>query len=64
MLYKENLENMRCRCGCDEPIYFHSKCHIEVPTWVKYENGALIISCAQCKEIIAEIIVASNPEMQ
>lgn len=53
--------------GCDHghggPLYFHSVCHPDAPTWAKYEDGEVVIECAECgKRVVAiEVPLVSQP---
>jgi hypothetical protein len=62
-LYKEGLKDLKCPCGvpgCEDPLYMHSKCHPEAPTWARYFDGVLTIECSVCRKVIAEFAVASR----
>lgn len=63
-LARSDLDQMRCsNPGCTEdhgPLYFHSRCHPESPTWTHYENGVLTIECAECRTTITTVQVADN----
>jgi hypothetical protein len=41
-------------------LYFHASCHPDWPTWTRYENGALVITCSQDAEEIARVVVADG----
>lgn len=57
---REQLDQMRCGhehhegddCG---PLWMHSNCHPEKPTWARYENGTLRIECSKCKREILTV---------
>ena len=62
MLTREQLDRM----GCYEPLcdhkhdnvlYFHPRCHGGSPTWSRYEQGTIVISCATCDTEVARIAV-------
>jgi phage FluMu protein Com len=57
--------------GCDEPscdhknegpIFFHSHCHHDAPTWVSYhkDRGVIRIVCAECNKLIVQLLVAKS----
>jgi hypothetical protein len=62
----EELERSMCACGgedCDNhTIYIHSRCHPSDATEVFYTKGTgkLVIRCKTCRELVAEIAVASG----
>jgi hypothetical protein len=63
--YKEDLDGTQCsvpNCTHDheQGFFLHAKCHPGSPTWAMYLNGRLFITCAECKEIIVVIEVASK----
>lgn len=61
MIYKEDLDTMQCNTGHEgKGVWIHSLCHITVPTWVRYEDGVLIIRCAACNKVICEVGVAEK----
>jgi len=61
MIYKEDLDTMQCNAGHEaKGVWIHSSCHTTVPTWVRYEDGVLIIRCATCNKVISEVAVASK----
>jgi len=66
MLYKEDLDEMQCaECGetaCEDPIFFHGRCHLGKPTWCSYFDGELIIICSECEQEIARIAVARKED--
>ena len=71
MLYREQLDHMRCgRPGCThenhggDAVYLHGRCHMDSPSWVKYEDGVVTVSCSKCKRPIAEIAVAWSEHWQ
>jgi hypothetical protein len=41
-------------------LFFHGPCHPYSPTWAVYETrtGYIIISCAECRTVIARVEVA------
>jgi len=45
-------------CGCSGRMYLHSACHQDVPMWASYENGVLVLECAECGKPAAKIAVA------
>ncbi|HWC34331.1 MAG TPA: hypothetical protein VG650_05825 [Mycobacteriales bacterium] len=61
-LTREDLDRTRCddpTCDCEEgPFWLHSRCHTNDPNWVRYEDGILIVTCAVCEGVVAEIAVA------
>jgi len=62
-LYKEDLKDLKCPCGrpgCEDPLFIHSKCHLEAATWASYFDGVLTVRCSVCEEVIAEFAVASR----
>jgi hypothetical protein len=62
-LTQVTLDGMTCAVeGCDHKshsteMFLHPQCHIGAPTWCSYENGALTVSCSECKRIVAKIAV-------
>jgi hypothetical protein len=64
-LTQHELDDAKCaspRCDhadCAE-LYLHSGCHTAKPTWARYakSRGVLVIVCAECKRVVAEIQVA------
>ena len=46
-----------CEHKEDGPFFFHSQCHIDKPTWVKFEpeEGMLVVLCAVCEKEIVRI---------
>lgn len=62
-LARKDLDRMRCaNPDCKEdhgPLYFHGRCHPESPTWTRYENGVLTIECAECRDVITTVVVAT-----
>ena len=61
MLYKEELDKMECAAGHKaKGFWLHSKCHITIPTWVRYEDGIISVRCSVCDKVVAEIAIASN----
>lgn len=38
---------------------FYAACHPDWPTWTRYEDGMLIITCSQDDDEVARIEVAS-----
>lgn len=62
-MYRDELDSMLCDCGkpaCEDPVWFHSNCHIEAPTWCTYYDGELTIKCSECGSEIASIAVADQ----
>jgi len=71
--YVEDLEKL-AKQGCSVPgcthadhstVYFHGRCHMQAPVQVSYtkDSGELVITCYQCKHIIAKVAVArSTPQ--
>lgn len=61
-LTRAQLDDMVCGIpGCthsEHPLYLHSRCHPDVPTWARYEDGEVIITCAKCVKVVAVIEVA------
>jgi hypothetical protein len=52
-----------CVCGNQNGIFFfHARCHPNTPAWIKYDSntGHLIIECAACRKIIAEVIPSES----
>jgi hypothetical protein len=68
ILTKELLDNMVCsnpdcnHTAHDSEMYLHSKCHPESPAWCIYYGGVITVICAECENIIADILVASGQE--
>lgn len=62
VLYREELDVMGCAVhGTKEGgVWFHSACHPKSPTWAKYENGKVEITCAKCRQLLVEIAVAKK----
>ena len=54
-------QNPKCEeCGCEGPLYFHSRCHPQAPTWaVLHGKDKLMIICAVCDKPIATMDVAN-----
>ena len=56
------------RCGSPEcniihmnPDYWvHSVCHPKTPTWCRYKDGVLTITCAVCKKPISAYKIAAE----
>jgi hypothetical protein len=44
----------------NDELYFHSQCHPDWPTWVRYADGVLIITCSQDENEVARIAVADG----
>ena len=42
------------------PLFLHSDCHPDMPTWASYKDGAVTIVCAECGTFIISILVAGN----
>lgn len=52
---------MTCHsCTTGGTLYFHGACHRTSPTWCHYnaEKACIIIQCAKCTALIAEVAVA------
>ena len=66
MLYLQDFENMGCGqpgcTHCDTEVFLHSKCHTNVPTWVRHTKGTnyLEVICAECRRSIGRIAVANK----
>jgi hypothetical protein len=60
-----DLERSTCACGGDDcsnnVIFLHGKCHPSAAAEVSYTKGEgkLVIKCAECKRLVAEVAVAS-----
>lgn len=57
------LDRMQCSFpDCESPdhteLFLHSMCHPEIPTWASYDNGVLVIRCAQDDKVVVRIKVA------
>ena len=60
IITKKQLDELKSHgCSCEschnEPVYVHSKCHIDSKLEVKYENNLLTIICSECKSIVFSI---------
>jgi hypothetical protein len=40
-----------------QELIFHASCHPDWPTWTRYEDGVLIITCSQDKNEVTRIAV-------
>lgn len=66
LTYREDLDPSVCShpsCAGKPPghtVWFHAGCHLEAPTWVRYRDGALTITCSVCTRTLATIAVASR----
>jgi hypothetical protein len=66
-LVRSELDAMSCQIpGCDHTghgggLVFHSRCHIDAPTWVTYRDGAVHVTCSECERLIVSITVATAP---
>jgi hypothetical protein len=67
MLYLEDLQHLSCSDpDCpdthDGPLYWRSRCHPTVGTWVVFQPGSthLHVICAKCEQLIARVAVASR----
>jgi hypothetical protein len=63
MLYKEQLNEMKCAGGPDCEcgiLYFHSRCHPSAGLEVHYEKktGCLYLACVRCHRAITAMPVA------
>lgn len=64
-LTMQELEAATCACGepgCEnETLYFHGKCHPQVPSVATYKKGTgkLTLRCSTCGQMVVEIAVAS-----
>jgi hypothetical protein len=62
-LVRTDLDEARCsNPDCDEdhgPLYLHSQCHPASPTWAFYEDGQLVIECAECRTPVTVVQVAT-----
>jgi ribosomal protein S27E len=58
---RSQLDSMLCDgdgcLGDHDGLFFHSRCHSSVPTWVVYSHGVATITCAECKEPIARLLI-------
>jgi hypothetical protein len=69
-LYREQMDKETSRCsvpGCtsgrhDGPIFFHSACHPDEPTWASYRGGILTVTCRVCEHVVISVHVAREPE--
>lgn len=41
-----------------QPLVFRAECHPEWPTWSRYEDGVIIITCSQDETEVARVEVA------
>jgi len=65
MVYgRDDLDVLVCdEDGCTgghEGIYFHSKCHKNAGTWVKYTHGTASIECAECGNNVISLVIADK----
>lgn len=61
MLYREDLDKMKCASGhASKALWIHSACHTRATMWVWYEDGVIAMWCAICDAIIAEVAVAKK----
>lgn len=49
-----------CKHDAHEGLYLHSSCHTSVPTWTRYLDGILYITCAECSRMVAKIRVGND----
>jgi len=71
MMYREDLDAHTCDVpGCTSdhdhtPLYFRSRCHPGAGTWAVYEKEtvSLRIICLRCDRMVAEVAVASRPDV-
>lgn len=64
-LTRAELDSASCSdpgCECSDVLYFHGKCHPESATFTYYSNGMLVVECATCETMIAEISVAEGTD--
>lgn len=53
----------RCaECGDRGPLYLHSRCHPNKPTWCVLAGDTLTIHCAKCDKIVARYRVVKDPD--
>jgi len=63
VMTQKDLDGMTCaEEGCDHKghstrFVFHSRCHMDSPTWVAYEGGILTIICAECELPVGRVLV-------
>ena len=38
-------------------FYFHSACHIDKPTWIRWKNGIYDLICSECESVIIPNII-------
>ena len=61
---RQRIDALTCDgCGEDhnhEEMFFHSRCHPGAPTWAVYEDGVVVIKCADCDEVVVAIKVADE----
>jgi hypothetical protein len=66
--FMEDLDEHGCTVpGCDHTahdseIYFHSRCHPDVPTWTSYRAGVLSTWCAACGRQVSAVAVARRDD--
>lgn len=41
-----------------EPLFLHSRCHVDSPIEASYFDGVLTVSCMECQKVIVTIAVA------
>jgi hypothetical protein len=62
--FTEDLKGLTCSmegCGSEEgPVYLHASCHLESPLWISFSEGALTVTCAECKTFVTSIKVAKK----
>lgn len=60
---RDLLDHMSCQVpDCthehDEPLFLHSRCHVEAATWCSYQNGVLTVKCSKCEKTVIKVEVA------
>jgi hypothetical protein len=68
-LTQESLKSWGCQADHDHDahcseLYFHQRCHPDVPTWTKYDkvtNRAIVV-CWECGAEVIRFVVAKTEE--
>jgi hypothetical protein len=47
-------------CGVGGPMYLHSRCHPEYPTWSVLDKDILTICCVVCDKTVASFRVSER----
>lgn len=62
-LTQKDMDGMGCgHEDCDHTshtteLVLHPKCHVGTPTWCSYDNGVIVVRCAECDQMVARIAV-------